>query len=145
MHSYLGAFLPAEEGGYVILFKDVPEVTSEGDSIAECVEMGYDALTQVLANYAKQGKALPEASDLDAVRAFADEEMKDEGFDHSRQPFFQCFLVPEPDTRTVRLSISMRQCDVDIIDQKARRMGMNRSEYIVYASQACPERPGATA
>jgi len=145
VHSYLGAFLPAEEGGYVIQFKDLPEIASEGDSLAECVEMGQDALSQVLANYAKQGKALPEPSDLDAVRAFAEEQMKEEGYDPSRQPFFQCFVVPEPDTRTVRLSISMRQCDVDIIDQKARRMGMNRSEYIVYASQACPERPSATA
>ena len=143
MNSYIGAFLPAVEGGYVILFKDVPEVVSQGDSLAECVEMGHDALSLVLADYARQGKALPEASDLDAIRAFANEKMKDKGFDHSRKPFFQYFLAPDPDTRTVRLSISMRQCDVDIIDQKARRMGMNRSEFIVYAAHACPVRTTA--
>ena len=107
--------------------------------------MGEDALSLVLANYAKKGKPFPDASSLEDVRNFANEKMKEKGYDSSREPFLQFFLMPVPDTTTIRLSISMRKCDADLIDQKARRMGMNRSEFIVYSTQACPDRATASA
>lgn len=143
--TYIGSFLPVEEGGYIVLFKDFPEANSQGETISECVDMGEDIFLLTLKDYATEKRALPEPSTYDEVLNFAEEEMKEEGYDHSRKAFFQAFPVPRDFTETIRLSISMRKCDVDYIDKKAARMGMNRSEFIVYSSQACPERITASA
>ena len=39
---YPAKFTPAEEGGYVVTFRDIPEAITQGDDMTEAVEMAED-------------------------------------------------------------------------------------------------------
>lgn len=58
---YPARFEPAEEGGYVVTFRDVPEAITQGDSVSEAMEMAEDALVTSMDFYFedKRPVALP--------------------------------------------------------------------------------------
>ena len=71
MYVYPAVFTPCEEGGYSIIFPDLPGTNSEGDDLAEAIKMSRDALAQWLDMMADDGKTFPIPSsptgiDLDA-------------------------------------------------------------------------------
>ena len=39
---YPAKFTPAEEGGYIVTFRDIPEAITQGDDMTEAVEMAED-------------------------------------------------------------------------------------------------------
>jgi predicted RNase H-like HicB family nuclease len=56
-------FEPAKEGGYTCHFEELPEVFSEGDTLAEAKANLLDALTEVMAYHREEAKknATPQA------------------------------------------------------------------------------------
>lgn len=59
MANYFASFIPAAEGGCVVLFKDFGSVVSQGENIAECVEMAEDLLSMLADEYTMERKKLP--------------------------------------------------------------------------------------
>lgn len=53
---------PADEGGYIVRFPDVPEALTQGETEAEALRHAVDALETALAFYVNEDQALPIAS-----------------------------------------------------------------------------------
>lgn len=49
----------AEEGGYVVTFRDVPEAVTQGETEEESLEMAADVLVSAMTFYTEAGKPLP--------------------------------------------------------------------------------------
>lgn len=47
-YQYPAVFTPAEEGGFIITFPDVPEAITQGENIEQCVEEAADALDEAI-------------------------------------------------------------------------------------------------
>lgn len=133
---YLSAFVPAKEGGYVVLFPDVPEAGTQGETLIECMENAMDALSDTLADYASSRKPLPVPSDLSQAMektaqmlAALDEPVPD-GI------LYQLVPAPSQDLTPVKISISVGRSTLERIDQAAKKAGMTRSGYLVRAADA---------
>ena len=61
---YPAIFHEAEEDGYWIIFPDLPECITEGNSMSEAYEMAVDALDLALTERIREKEELPEASDI---------------------------------------------------------------------------------
>jgi predicted RNase H-like HicB family nuclease len=137
MLYYFAVFIPATEGGYVIRFPDFPEALTQGDTMAEGMEMGADALNITVEEYAKVRKPLPSPSGMDAVQAWMERELIEDsaGVDMKRPAHFQLFAAPEVDMTPVKVSVSIAKSALDRIDRNARRLGLTRSGFITKATE----------
>lgn len=70
MLKYPARFEPAEEGGYVVSFRDIPEALTQGDSLDEARAEAADALLTAMDFYFDDRRAVPAPS-----VALADEEL----------------------------------------------------------------------
>lgn len=61
-YSYPANFTPAEEGGFVITFPDVPEVVTQGETIEQCVQEASDALEEAMIGRINTGDEIPTTS-----------------------------------------------------------------------------------
>ena len=139
MKYYYLAFIPVEEpkGFYAILSPDFPEITTQGENLADCMDMGADALRIVAEEYAKARRALPEPSDLEQARARMARALEELGYSSPLDGVqFQLFGAPEADATPVRISATFPRYALDTIDAKARRHGMTRSGFLLAAAQA---------
>ena len=59
---------PEKEGGYSVLVPDL-QIGTQGETIAECIEMARDAIGLWGICEQDQGRAIPEASDLTPAHA----------------------------------------------------------------------------
>jgi antitoxin HicB len=57
--KYPATFTPAEEGGFVITFRDIPEAISQGDDEAEALDMAADVLLTVMDFYFEDRRPVP--------------------------------------------------------------------------------------
>jgi antitoxin HicB len=62
MLRYPARFEPAEEGGFVVTFRDVPEAITQGDSIEEARAMAADALLTAMDFYFEDRRPVPAPS-----------------------------------------------------------------------------------
>ena len=136
MHYYIAVFLPAPEGGYTIMYPDIPEALSQGVDLAESMQNAAEALALVVEAYAKSRKALPAPSGMEAVHAWAEKEKTSGGVDASRECLFPLFAAPEVDMTPVRVTVSIAKSALENIDEKARLAGLTRSGFLVTAAQA---------
>lgn len=72
MLRYPARFEPADEGGFVVTFRDIPEAITEGDTLDEAREMAADALLTAMDFYFEGKRKVPEASKVEK-----DEELVD--------------------------------------------------------------------
>ncbi len=56
---YPAKFDPAEEGGFVVTFRDVPEAITQGDSETEAMEMAEDVLLSAMDFYFDDRRPVP--------------------------------------------------------------------------------------
>lgn len=62
--KYPARFEPAEEGGYIVAFRDIPEAITQGDDRAEAVSEARDALITAIEFYFEDKRAIPYPSAL---------------------------------------------------------------------------------
>ena len=136
MNYYIAVFFPAPEGGYSILYPDIPEALSQGDDLAESMKNAAEALALVVEEYAKSRRTLPGPSDMETVRAWAEKERASGEVDASRECLFPLFAAPEVDMTPVRVTVSIAKSILENIDEKARLAGLTRSGFLVTAAQA---------
>lgn len=55
-------FEPADEGGYVVTFRDIPEAITQGHTLEEAKAMAADALLSAMDFYLEERLAVPSAS-----------------------------------------------------------------------------------
>lgn len=60
---YPARFTPAEEGGYVVTFRDIPEAITQGDTDDEAMEMAEDVLVSSMDFYVEDRRHVPAPSD----------------------------------------------------------------------------------
>jgi antitoxin HicB len=63
---------PAEEGGFVVTFRDIPEAITQGDSQVEALAMAKDALITAMDFYFEDKRAVPSPSALENGEQFVE-------------------------------------------------------------------------
>lgn len=64
---YPAIFEECEEGGYTVLFPDLPGCFTEGDDLAEALSMAEDAASGWLLGEIEENAKLPKASDRNSI------------------------------------------------------------------------------
>jgi len=57
--DYPALFKPAEEGGYVVTFRDIPEAITQGDTLEEAEAMALDVLISSMDFYFEDKRPVP--------------------------------------------------------------------------------------
>jgi predicted RNase H-like HicB family nuclease len=65
---YPACFYPCEEGGFTVVFPDLPGCVTEGDSISEALEMAVEASAGWLLSCVQDNETLPDSSDITKVK-----------------------------------------------------------------------------
>lgn len=63
---YPATFTPAEEGGFVVTFADLPEAITQGDTFEEAMEMAEDVLLSCVEIYFDEDRLFPLARSINA-------------------------------------------------------------------------------
>ena len=136
MKYYFAAFIPENEGGYSVLSPDFTEVNTQGDTLKECMEMAMDAFHIIVEEYAKEGREIPEPSDIKAAQEKIDKRLEHLGFEPQEGTLFQLIPVATPNFAISSICVSLSKFDLDEIDYKAKLYGMKRSKFLVAAARA---------
>ena len=64
MLRYPARFEPADEGGYVVTFRDIPEAITQGDTIEEARAEAADALLTAMDFYFEDKRSVPAPSKI---------------------------------------------------------------------------------
>jgi antitoxin HicB len=105
--QYAVLLSPADEGGYVVTCRDLPELITQGESVEEAMEQASDAMDEVFATYLTEGLDFPEPS-----KARRREQM----------------VAPPPETvAKAALYVAMRRAGISKV-QLAKRLGVDEKE-----------------
>jgi antitoxin HicB len=105
--QYAVLLSPAEEGGYVVTCRDLPELITQGESVEEALDQASDAMDEVFATYLTEGLDFPEPS-----KARRREHM----------------VAPPPETvAKAALYVAMRRAGISKV-QLAKRLGVDEKE-----------------
>lgn len=72
-YVYPAVFHPEPEGGYSVYFPDVKQGATQGEAIAECIEMAEDFLCFALYDMEEEGKKIPDASNIKRLQVGPDD------------------------------------------------------------------------
>lgn len=136
MRYYYMAFIPAKEGGYIILSPDFKEVASQGNTLPECMEMSMDALQIIAKEYVRRKESMPAPCELQEAKARIRNELERLGETLGEDSLFQLVPAPDANMTPVRVSAIFPRMTLDIIDTKAKAHGMTRSGFLATAAQA---------
>ena len=67
-YTYPAIFEPAEEGGYLVDFPDIPSCYTEGDTMEEALSMAKDCLEMMLVHYEDENIPVPSPSDSRSIK-----------------------------------------------------------------------------
>lgn len=98
---------PAEEGGFVVTCRDLPQLITQGDTEQDALEQATDAIDEVFATYMVEGIEFPEPS-------------KAKRREHLVAP-------PAETMAKAALFVAMRQAGISKL-QLARRLGIDEKE-----------------
>lgn len=98
---------PAEEGGFVVTCRDLPQLITQGDTEQDALEQAADAMDEVFATYMIEGIEFPEPS-------------KARRREHLVAP-------PVETMAKAALFVAMRQAGISKL-QLARRLGIDEKE-----------------
>lgn len=105
--QYPVLFTPAEEGGFVVTCRDLPQLITQGDTEQDALEQAADAMDEVFAAYMIEGIEFPEPS-------------KARRREHLVAP-------PAETMAKAALYVAMRQAGISKL-QLARRLGVDEKE-----------------
>lgn len=98
---------PAEEGGYVVTCRDLPELVTQGETVEDALEQAADAMDEVFATYLTEGLEFPQPSKT------------------RRREYL---VAPPADTvAKAALYVAMRQAGISKV-QLAKRLGVDEKE-----------------
>lgn len=98
---------PADEGGFVVTCRDLPELVTQGETVDDALEQAADAMDEVFAAYLTEALDFPQAS-------------KAKRREHLVAP-------PVETAAKAALSVAMRQAGISKV-QLAKRLGVDEKE-----------------
>jgi len=66
-YVYPAVFHPEHEGGFCVYFPDIKRGATQGETIAECIEMAEDFLCLALYRMEEERQHIPQASDIKEI------------------------------------------------------------------------------
>ncbi|MDR1686620.1 MAG: type II toxin-antitoxin system HicB family antitoxin [Desulfovibrio sp.] len=136
MAVYYAGFIPSGDG-YAVLFPNFPGCNSQGETLEEAVSMAAEALEGHIAAMLDDGDAMPVPGNRQDAR------------ESLRAQFAALELGPLPDgtelhpvpvsdfnTRVKKVAVSFSSYRLDMIDRKAKMLGMTRSGFLGAAAEA---------
>jgi predicted RNase H-like HicB family nuclease/uncharacterized protein (DUF1778 family) len=135
--DYIAYLHKDRDSDFGVSFPDFPGCITAGKTLDEAHRMAAEALALHIAGMVEDAEAIPGPSTLDALAE-----------DPARQDAVAFLVHVEPQTeRTVRINITARKKQVELIDKLADKAGMTRSAYMVQSALSRPEqgRPVAAA
>jgi predicted RNase H-like HicB family nuclease len=114
-----------------VSFPDFPGCITAGRTLDEAHRLAAEALALHIAGMIEDGEPIPDPSTLDALA-------EDPAMQHAVA--FLVHVAPEAE-RTVRINITARAKQVDLIDQLAAEVGMTRSAYMVQSALQSARQP----
>lgn len=73
IYIYPAIFTVEADGGYSVAFPDIESCYTQGDDLGDAMEMAEDVLALMLYGYEKEGRTIPSASAIDAVKTSGQE------------------------------------------------------------------------
>lgn len=120
--DYIAYLHKAPKSDFGVSFPDFPGCVTAGKTLDEARRMAGEALTLHIRGMLEDGETLPQPSSIDDLA-------KD-----SARKGAVAFLVSADLERTVRVNITARESQIQLIDRLARQAGMTRSAYMVHAA-----------
>src|ERR1700719_3988287 len=119
--DYIAYLHKDRKSDFGVSFPDFPGCVTAGKTLDEARRMAVEALTLHIEGMAQDGEALPEPSTLDDL-------VDDPGLKGA-----VAFLVnvEVPAEKTVRINITARESQIEVIDRLAGEAGMTRSAFVV--------------
>lgn len=129
MASYLAAIHKEGKSDYGVSFPDFPGCITAGKTMDEAREFAKEALELHIEGMIEEGLAIPEPRSME--QALQDKDMADAVF----------FVVDADAVDPVeRVNITVRSGLRKRIDEAAKKVGLNRSQYLAEASEEKMER-----
>lgn len=124
--GYIALIRKDAESDYGVEFPDFPGCVTAGKTLDNARRMAAEALALHVEGMVEDGEDLPAPSPLDAVMASR----------ASRGAIAVLVDVDEPETRAVRVNITLPARVLDQIDAQAKRENTTRSGFLVAAARA---------
>jgi predicted RNase H-like HicB family nuclease len=121
------AYLHKEgKSDFGVSFPDFPGCVTAGKTLDEARRRAPEELAFHIAGMLEDGEKIPKPSKIDELVA-----------DPARQDAV-AFLVSAdfPKSKTVRINVTARESQIELIDRRARQAGMTRSAYMVRSATA---------
>ena len=132
MTNYIGLIHKDEDSDYGVSFPDFPGVITAGETLDEARRLAEEALTFHAEGMTEDGDPLPEPLSLEAV-------MSDPA---NREGVAILVSVKTPETRAVRVNVTLPEDVLTKIDAFASRQGLTRSRFLARAARREMEREG---
>ncbi len=122
--DYIAYLHKDSKSDFGVSFPDFPGCVTAGKSLEEARRKAPEALAFHIAGMLEDGEKIPKPSKIDALAG-----------DPNRKNAV-AFLVTTDfnKTKTVRVNVTARENQIEMIDRLARRAGMTRSAYMVQSA-----------
>ena len=126
MANYIAVVHKESKSDCGVSFPDFPGCITAGKNIDEAKDMAKEALSLHIQGMIEDGEQLPDPSKLEEIMA---------DLDFADTAAYLVVDVPDTKPRTVRVNITIPEMTLKQIDAAARKCGMSRSSFLVYAAQ----------
>jgi predicted RNase H-like HicB family nuclease len=126
MANYIAVVHKEPQSDFGVSFPDFPGCITAGSTIDEAKDMAYDALSLHVKGMLENGENIPAPSKLEDI-------MDDP--DYSDAAAILIVSVSDAKSRSVRVNITVPEDMLRKIDSVAKKKGMSRSSFLVYAAQ----------
>ncbi len=126
MANYIAVVHKEPKSDFGVSFPDFPGCITAGKNIDEAKDMAKEALSLHIKGMIEDGEQLPDPSKLEEIMADPD---------FADTAVYLVVDVPDTKPRTVRVNITIPELTLKQIDAAARKRGMSRSSFLVYAAQ----------
>ncbi|MGQ9921931.1 MAG: type II toxin-antitoxin system HicB family antitoxin [Desulfobacca sp.] len=127
MPNYIAVIQKEVGSDYGVSFPDFPGCVTAGATIDEAKDLAQEALLFHIEGMIADGETIPEPTRLEEIMS---------------KPEYAsglAFLVQVPDTKVVRVNISMPEVALRKIDAAAKKRGLSRSAFLVQAATKAAE------
>jgi predicted RNase H-like HicB family nuclease len=126
MINYIAIVHKDPKSDFGVSFPDFPGCITAGKDIDEARDMAQEALTLHIQGMLEDGEQLPVPSRLEDIM---------NNPDYANPIAYLVVSVPDPKPRTIRVNITIPEITLKQIDAAAKKRGMSRSAFMVYAAQ----------
>ena len=126
MINYIAIVHKDPKSDFGVSFPDFPGCITAGKDIDEARDMAQEALTLHIQGMLEDGEQLPVPSRLEDIM---------NNPDYANAIAYLVVSVPDPKPRTIRVNITIPEITLKQIDAAAKKRGMSRSAFMVYAAQ----------